>query len=298
MSKNKHMKNHKQKTVKRIVLALGISLGLIYVFYNYYSYQKNDNLEVSFIDVGQGDGIFIKTPDKHQIIIDFGSVQGMNDLNKLIPWWNKKIDLIIITHPHDDHIIGLIQIIKNYKIKNILYTGIVGDSPAYLELLEEIEKKKIPILIPQKNQSIKLGNNCDLNILFPWESLLNKETDNLNNSSIISQLNCQNSKFLFMGDAEIKVENKLLEKGLDLKSDVLKVGHHGSITSSQQEFLEKVSPKIAIIMVGKNNKFNHPSSRVLKRLERIKTKTFRTDLDGTITIISDGKNIYRKANQK
>lgn len=292
------MKKHKQKTIKRIIVALGILLGLIYISYNYYCYQKNNNLEVSFIDVGQGDAIFIKTPEKHQILIDFGSGQGINDLNKKIPWWNKKIDLIIITHPHDDHIIGLIQIIKNYKIKNIMYTGIVYDSPAYLELLEEIEKKNIPLLVPQENQSIKLGKNCDLNIIFPWENFYNKEIDNLNNSSIISQLNCQNSKFLFMGDAEEEVENKLLEKNMDIKSDILKIGHHGSITSSQQEFLEKIAPQMAIIMVGKNNKFNHPSLRILKRLEKLKIKTLRTDLNGTITIISDGKNIYEEINQK
>lgn len=292
------MKKHKQKTIKRIIVALGILLGLIYISYNYYCYQKNNNLEVSFIDVGQGDAIFIKTPEKHQIFIDFGSGQGINDLNKKIPWWNKKIDLIIITHPHDDHIIGLIQIIKNYKIKNIMYTGIVYDSPAYLELLEKIEKKNIPLLVPQENQSIKLGKNCDLNIIFPWENFYNKEIDNLNNSSIISQLNCQNSKFLFMGDAEEEVENKLLEKNMDIKSDILKIGHHGSITSSQQEFLEKIAPQMAIIMVGKNNKFNHPSLRILKRLEKLKIKTLRTDLNGTITIISDGKNIYEEINQK
>lgn len=292
------MKKHKQKTIKRIIVALGILLGLIYISYNYYCYQKNNNLEVSFIDVGQGDAIFIKTPEKHQILIDFGSGQGINDLNKKIPWWNKKIDLIIITHPHDDHIIGLIQIIKNYKVRNIMYTGIIFDSPAYLELLKEIERKNISLLIPQKNQSIKLGKDCNLDILFPWESFLNKEIDNLNNSSIISQLSCQNSKFLFMGDAEIEVENEILKKEINIKSNVLKIGHHGSITSSQQEFLEKVDPQIAIIMVGKNNKFNHPSLRVLKRLEKLKIKTFRTDLDGTITIISDGKNIYKKINQK
>lgn len=287
-----------QKKIKIIIIFLGIFLGSIYIFYNYYHYQKNNDLEVSFIDVGQGDAIFIKTPEKHQVIIDFGSNQGINDLNKKIPWWNKKIDLAIITHPHDDHIIGLIQIIKNYKVRNIMYTGIIFDSPAYLELLKEIEKKNIPLLIPQKNQSIKLGKDCNLDILFPWESFLNKEIDNLNNSSIISQLSCQNSKFLFMGDAEIEVENEILKKEINIKSDVLKIGHHGSITSSQQEFLEKVAPQIAIIMVGKNNKFNHPSLRVLKRLEKLKIKTFRTDLDGTITIISDGKNIYEKINQK
>lgn len=289
---------NKSKITKKIIIILGLLLGLIYVLYNYYYYQKNNNLEVSFINVGQGDAIFIKTPEKHQIIIDFGSSQGINDLNKKIPWWNKKIDLVIITHPHDDHIIGLIQIIKTYKIKNIIYTGIIFDSPAYLELIEEINKKNIPLLIPQKDQSIKLGENCSLDILFPWESFFNKKIENLNNSSIIGQLDCKNSKFLFMGDAEIEIENEILKKELNIKSDVLKIGHHGSITSSQQEFLEKVDPKIAVIMVGKNNKFNHPSLRVLKRLEKLKIKTFRTDLDGTITIISDGKNIYEKTSQK
>lgn len=282
------MKNRK---IKIIFLALGTLTLLLFLSYDYIQYQKNKNLEVSFIDVGQGDAIFIKTPQQRKIIIDFANKQGLKDLAKKIPWWDKTIDLIIISHPHDDHIVGLIPIIKKYKIKNIIYNGVLDNSPFYLELLKIIKEKNIPLLVPQENQTIELEPNCKIKFLFPGDRYYQRGLDNLNNSSIVNQLICQNSIFLFMGDAETEVENELLEQGINLKSDVIKIGHHGSLSSSQEKFLKAVQAKIAIIMVGKNNKYGHPSLRILKRLEKLQTEIFRTDLNGSITIIDDGKTL-------
>lgn len=285
------MKKFRKKT-KRIGI-LFLVLAIVFFFsISLWREEKNTNLEVSFIDSDQADAILIQTPQEKNIIIDFGSTKGLKELDKKIKWWNKKIDLVIITHPHDDHIAGMISLIKKYKIEKIMYTGIIHSSPIYSELLEKIKNKKIPLMIPAGEQTISLEENCQIAIIFPWDNFYNKEIENLNNSSIVSQLNCKNSKFLFMGDAENEVENEILEKEINIKSDVLKVGHHGSITSTGQEFLEKVSPEIAIVMVGKNNKFNHPSLRTLKKLEKLDIKTFRTDLDGTIDIISDGEKIW------
>jgi competence protein ComEC len=283
-----------KKTNKKIVIILVLLSGIIYLSGLYFSENKKEYLKVSLIDVGQGDAIFIRTPEKHNVIIDFGSPKGISDLEKLIPWWEKEIDLIIITHPHDDHIAGIPEIIKRYRVGKIIYTGVNYESSSYSRLLEKIEKEKIPLMLPRENQVISLGENCFLSIIFPWENLYKKNVSNLNNSSIVSQLNCNNSSFLFMGDAELEAENKILEKGLDIKSDVLKVGHHGSMSSSQEAFLKKVSPTIAIIMAGENNSYGHPNLRVLRRLESLGIKTLRTDLDGSITIISDGERLYQK----
>ncbi|MFA5644081.1 MAG: MBL fold metallo-hydrolase [Patescibacteria group bacterium] len=285
------MKKFRKKTKKIGILFLVLAIVFFFSI-SPWKEEKNTNLEVSFIDSDQADAILIQTPQEKNIIIDFGSTKGLKELDKKIKWWNKKIDLIIITHPHDDHIAGMISLIKKYKIEKIMYTGIIHSSPIYSELLETIKNKKIPLMIPAGQQTINLEENCQIAIIFPWDNFYNKEIENLNNSSIVSQLNCKNSKFLFMGDAENEVENEILEKEIAIKSDVLKVGHHGSITSTGQEFLERVSPEIAIVMVGKNNKFNHPSLRTLKKLEKLDIKTFRTDLDGTIDIISDGEKIW------
>jgi competence protein ComEC len=185
----------------------------------------------------------------------------------------------------------MINIIKKYKVKNIMYSGVLAHSPIYTELLEIINQKKIALLIPQKEQKISLGANCQLNILYPFDNPQNKEVANLNNSSIVSRLECLGSSFLFTGDAEIEAEDEILKQNINIKSDVLKAGHHGSITSSQEEFLEKVAPQIAIVMVGENNKFNHPSLRTLKRLERVGAQIFRTDLNGTIDILNRGRGL-------
>lgn len=287
--------NKSKKNKLKIILSLSLMLAAsIYIGFIYFLETEKKELLVSFIDCGQADCIFIKTPQNHQIIIDFGDNKGLKDLSNRIPWWNKTIDLMIITHPHDDHIAGMFNIIKKYNVKNIMYTGVVGHSPLYLELIDLIKQESIPLVIPNKNQVISFGQKCDLKILFPLQNLVNKEVANLNNSSIVSQLDCLGSLFLFMGDAELEEEQEILNKGIVIKSDVLKAGHHGSITSSQQDFLEKVKPEITIIMVGENNKFNHPSLRTVKKLERIDSQIFRTDLDGTVDILNKGQGLVIK----
>jgi len=284
--------NHKIK-FKKILFFTGLIIIIFYFLITYQVSKKNNNLEISFIDSGQADAIFIKTPNQQNIIIDFGSEQGLKELEKEIPWWNKQIDLIIITHPHDDHITGLIPIIKKYDVKQILYNGIDYESTIYNELLKLISYYKIPLLLPVYNQTINLESDCFFNIIYPITNIYQQKIDNVNNSSIVSRLTCNHSSFLFMGDAENEVESEILSAGINIKSDVIKIGHHGSVTASNQKFLEAVNPKIAIIMVGENNDFNHPSLRIIKRLEKLNIKMFRTDQDGTIKIISDGKKIYK-----
>lgn len=300
----------------KILLILGIVAVLLAVPIFGLSYNPPKELEVDFLDVGQGDAILIKSPFGQNILIDGGPDSSViEELGKTLPFWDKRIDLMVLTHPHDDHVTGLIEVIKRYNVKKILYTGVVHSAPNYLEWLETIRERKIPLIIIDRPQKIIFGDDCYLGIISPRQSLLGRETDNLNNSSIATKLVYGKTKLLLMGDAEVEVEKELLNLtpgspllpslptgrqgegeggGVDLAADVLKVGHHGSDTSSGEEFLETVSPKIAIIEVGKDNDFGHPSLRIIKRLERTGAEILRTDLDGTIGLVSDGEKISRK----
>jgi len=282
----------------KILLILGIIAVLATLPAYWLTYQAASGLEVDFLDVGYGDAILIKTPYGQNILIDGGPDSSViKGLAENLAWWDKKIDLMVLTHPHDDHVTGLIEVIKRYKVKKVLYTGVSYDNPNYLAWLELIRdyrqgglSGKIPLIIIDRPQVIKLGENCQLQIIYPRASLLGQEVDNLNNSSIVAKLVYKQVKFLLTGDIEAEIERQLVDNRVDLGANVLKVGHHGSDTSSGQEFLQEVGPEVAVIQVGAND-FNLPSRRVLKRLERRGIQIFRNDLDGTVKIFSDGKTI-------
>ncbi|MFH1582846.1 MAG: ComEC/Rec2 family competence protein [Candidatus Falkowbacteria bacterium] len=279
----------------KILLILGIvaAIAAILLFWLYYSASKN--LEVDFLDIGQGDAILIKAPGGQNILIDGGPDKTViKRLAENLPWWDKQIDLMILTHPHDDHVTGLIDVLKRCKVKKILYTGAVHNAPNYLTWLKLVRDKKVPLIIIDKEQTINLSQDAKMEILYPDQSFLNKTLADLNDSSIIIKLIHGKNKFLLTGDAGEKIEKILLASGADLSADVFKVAHHGSQYSSSEEFLEKVKPKVAVIMVGKDNDFGHPSLRIVKRLERIRAEIFRTDLNGTIKIISDGEKVRIK----
>ncbi|MBU4375766.1 MBL fold metallo-hydrolase [Patescibacteria group bacterium] len=281
----------RQKLYK-ILLILGMVLVLTAVPIFWLNFEASGDLEIDFFDVGQGDAIFIKTPMGQNILIDGGPDDKIIDrLSENLAWWDKQIDLMVLTHPHSDHVAGLVDVINRYKVKKILYTGVIHDSPDYLTWLELIRDRGIPLVIIDRPQTVKLGEDCYLDISHPLESMLGKEVPNLNNSSIVVKLIYKETKFLFTGDIESEVEQKLLEYKVDLSADVLKTAHHGSDTSGTLEFLTAVNPRIAIIQVGAENDFGHPSLRVVKRLERMGVKIFRNDLDGTVKLISDGENI-------
>jgi competence protein ComEC len=252
--------------------------------------RKHRFLEVNFFNVGQGDSILIETPTMHQILIDGGpSSKIIEKLAKEIPFWDRSIDLIILTHPEKDHITGLLEVLKRYKVENVLWTGIVRDIPEYKEWLSLIEKEKAKVKIASAGQKISC-KNCQwkIEIFYPFKNLEGMEFEDSNNTSIVSKLIFGNSSFLFTGDIYKDVEESLVLTPFNLNSEILKVAHHGSKTSSSQKFLEKVLPEIAIISVGEN-KYGHPNKEVLEILENYGIRVLRTDREGDIKIISDGK---------
>jgi len=281
-----------KRRLYKILLILGIVAVLVAIPIFSLSYEAPQELEVDFLDIGQGDAILIKTPFGQNVLIDGGPDNAViKRLSENLPFWDKRIDLMILTHPHDDHVTGLIDVIKRHKVEKILYTGVIHTAPNCLEWLELIRDCDIPLIIIDRPQIINLGEECYLDILYPQESLLGKEVNNLNNSSIVAKLVYGKTKILLAGDIELEVEQELLDSNIDLSAEVFKADHHGSDTSNSQEFLEAIKPEIVVIQVGSDNDFGHPSRRVIKRLERIGARVFRNDLDGTVKLVSDGERV-------
>ena len=279
-----------------LLVILFLFLVNIFVWQALFNLERNQVLEVTFFDVGQGEAIFIETPYKHQILIDGGpDSRILEKLNKEMPFWDKTIDLVILTHPEKDHLKGLLKVLERYKVKQILWTGVIHKTADYNKWKELIKKEKARITIARASQKIKAGK-VFLDVLYPFENLEGEEFKDSNDTSIVSRLIFGNNSFLFTGDITKSVEKKMLfgcreKANCFLDSDALKVAHHGSKTSTSEEFLREVSPEIAVISCGKNNPYHHPHQEVLKNLEDFARKVLRTDQQGDIKISSNGKNL-------
>lgn len=273
-----------------------INLGILFCF-NILAwigvFQINKaNLEVIFFDVGQGDAIFVETPQNQQILIDGGPTSMiLEKLGKEIPFWDRTIDLVILTHPDFDHLSGLIEVLQRYQVENILWTGVLCETAECREWQKLIEAEGANIHIAQAGQRIE-GGGALINILYPFEKLEGETVKNTNNASIIAQFVYGENSFLLTGDASRTIEQELIKKGTAIDSDILKVGHHGSKNSNTEIFIEAVSPEIAVISVGEGNKYGHPDAQTLQNLQGI--RILRTDLDGDIKIITDGKHYLVK----
>ncbi|GAG63767.1 unnamed protein product, partial [marine sediment metagenome] len=275
-----------------IVLSVTLLIIIVQVFY------PADNLKVNFINVGEGDCILIEAPNKINILIDGGGTpQSDFDVGSkiVIPYLRRKgineIDLLILTHPHLDHLEGLLPVIKEFKVDMVLDSGLICDISAYKEFISLILKKSIPYHKAKAGDNFIFSNNLEIFLLNPlYDSDFYNESD-FNNASIVVKLFYKNADFLFTGDIEEAAEKKLLIWQNILKSDILKVGHHGSATSTNLEFLDKVDPSIAVITVGKNH-FGHPSKKIIERLEDKNIQIYRTDEDGTIIIRTNGQEYW------
>lgn len=251
-------------------------------------------MEVDFLDVGQGDSILIKTAFGQNILIDGGPDKTiLRRLSENLPWWDRQIDLMILTHPHEDHLVGINEVMNRYVIKKIIYNGAIDSNPSYVSFIQKIREKNIPTYIAE-TENIGLGEDSRLKILYPVESLAGQALSNQNNGSIAIKLEYQDNEWLFMGDAENEAEYKMIKQAENLSADLIKIGHHGSDTATSEDFLKKVKPELAIIQVGANNDFRHPSPRTIKKLLRQGVRIYRTDLDGTIRSIGNGKTIEIK----
>lgn len=276
----------KIQNISIVILAI-LSIFLFKSLINSKSSSTNPNeMKVHFIDVGQGDSILIQVNYKN-ILIDSGP---KDEKDKLVKYLNSlnihQFDYVIATHPHEDHIGNMAYIINNYKVLNFYSPKIDNNTTSFENMAEALSRKNLKIKILKANAStINLGENTLVEVFSPNLAYY----DNLNNYSPIIKISYGHNSFLFTGDAEEEIEQEIITNNFNLKSDVLKVAHHGSSTSTTKSFLDSVKPKIAVISVGKNNSYGHPTKDTLNKLKE--SKVYRTDIDGNIVITSDGNTI-------
>lgn len=277
-----------QKKFKYYFIGL-LVLATFFVWYAVFAETRNE-LNVAFLDVGQGDAIFIQAPNGNQVLIDGGSNDAvLRELSKVMPFYDRSIDMIIETHPDSDHINGLVEVMRRYDIGLIMESGVESDNSAYQEIKKIIQEKDIKDVFARRGMKINLGEGVYLNILFPDRDVARLET---NTASIVAKLVYGNNCFLLSGDSPKAIEQYLVSIDKEnLKCDVLKISHHGSDTSTSEQFLGYVNPKYAIISVGKDNKYNHPNQSVLDLLNQFGVSILRTDESGIIKIKSDGENL-------
>lgn len=270
-----------------------IVIFLIIIFLNYIYYIIPKDLKIHFIDVGQGDATLIITPRHKTILVDGGGSKEKEEFDvgesTLLPYLLDRkittIDYMMISHFDADHCNGLIAVLKNIRVKTLLISEQLEICNEYNNIVDIVKEKNIDICIVKKGDKIEIDSNVFMNIIYPQKEL---ELKDINNNSIVAKLEYNDFSMLFTGDIEKEAEQKIIQyyssNAKDLKSIILKIAHHGSKTSTKEELLELINPKIALIGVGKNNMFGHPSTETIKLLEKHNIKVYRTDIDGEIRI--------------
>ena len=242
-------------------------------------------IAVYFFDVGQGDSEFISAKDGTQILIDGGpNAKVLSDLGRVMPYYDNSIDLIVLTHQHADHVTGLIDVLRRYKVGMVIENGAGYNTAEYAEFERIITEKNIKKIIIDRPEELLFYNGAVLKFLYPERSYDGETLKNVHDATVVSELDFEGRKILFMGDAEKNIEARLVYEGAVGNIDVLKAGHHGSKTSSNDFFLNIIKPEYAVISAGDGNRYGHPSQQTLSNLANIGAKIFRTDLDGTIKL--------------
>lgn len=256
------------------------------------SYKVNPNLMyVHYINVDQGDAILIQVNNKN-LLIDSGPKSHKKQLVKFLNDLNiSKLDYVIATHPHEDHIGNMNTVLNSYKVQSFYAPKVYSYTKSFEQMIDSLKSNNLKINpIKRGCNTINLGFQTNVEVFSP----INDTYDNENNYSPVIKISFGNNSFLFTGDAEKEIEDKLILLNDDLKADILKVSHHGSSSSTSDSFLNRVSPKYAIISVGKNNIYDHPNDTIISKLNTYKINILRTDIQNNITLISDGTNISYK----
>lgn len=257
--------------------------------------EASGDLKVYFLDVGQGDASYIKTPSGEDILIDGGpGSQVLDELGRVMDFGDREINLVILTHPHADHLTGLVEVIERYKVREVWETGVEYSSATYDAWKNEISSRQIP------KKEVRAGDEktfaeTKISIFYPLSPLSGQKINNLNNASIINRLDYKKFSVLFLGDAEREVQLKIASQ-MKLAT-VLKVGHHGSRNGTVGEMLEVVRPALAVISAGKDNTYGHPHTEAVNLLKSYAVRIFRTDQNGRVEIDSDGEGYTVKSSR-
>ncbi len=283
------LKKHKEKA---IILFLALCVLDVSLYIQISGREKNRDLSLHFLGVGQGDSELVMLPGGVKVLIDGGPINGkaLSELSKILPGTDRYIDLVVMSHPQTDHFGGLIDVLKDYSIGAFLWSGREGTATSFMNLKEVMAEKGIRDIRVGKGDRIDYENNV-IQVLAPWKSLMNSKE--LNDTTVVLELESKNTKTLFTGDIGSKIEDQLVADGLGV-IDILKVAHHGSKYSSPAEFLKTLHPKLSVIEVGKNS-YGHPTKEALQRIGAIGSSLYRTDEYGTVSVVIDGKamRVYR-----
>jgi competence protein ComEC len=291
--------HHLTRKLKFIYSLAVLLLAVVLIWLFVLAYPDNQ-LHLVFCDVGQGDAILV-SKGFTQVLIDGGpNSKVLQCLSGHLPFWDKKLELVVLTHPEYDHLTGLVSVAQNYQIGQLIANSLVTETGIFSEFRQEVIAKKIPVYSPKAGEKIKIGD-LELKILYPQEKLGNEIVwqkpesyqvlgisaygGNLNQTAIVSELIFGQFRALLTGDIGTGEEEKLEAEPIQ----VLKVAHHGSKYSTAEDFLERIKPALAVISVGASNKYGHPTAEVLQRLRDLEIKILRTDIDGEVEITSDGK---------
>ena len=283
----------KKNNLKKYVILILLLSSFFYTFFSYvqknFFQVSNHNLRFHFIDVGQGDSSLIITPNGKTILIDAGDEAHAKKVVSYIREQGiEKLDLVIATHPDADHIGGMDKVIKNFDIGVFAMPDVSAKTNQYKQIQRELKAKKMKAIRLYQGDEVQIDDDIDFEILSPVKG---KKYDDTNEYSIVAKIVYKDTSFILMGDATMENEVDIINNVPDIDIDVLKLGHHGSSTSSSDYFITKTSPKIAIISCGKNNKYGHPHQEVMRVLKKHGVTPYRTDEMGDIVITSDGKEI-------
>jgi len=245
----------------------------------------DERFHAYFLDVGQGDSLLIKTPDNKHILIDGGPKDYVSkEIGDTMFFFDRTIDLMVLTHPHADHLNGLISVLQNYDVKRVMMTFVIYKSDGYANFLKAVKDEGAEVFVADSKTDFDFGSTF-VDTLYPFSKINGQTFKDVNDSSIAMRIIYGDKSIFVGGDIGQSVEKKIISKYKNLKSDVLKISHHGSKNSSSEDFLKAVSPKIAVISCGKNNSYDFPTEIVLNRLEKYGIKIHRTDIDGKVEII-------------
>jgi len=281
------IKNHSRFFIILILLVL---IGATYQVA--LSQRNTGHMIVAFLDIGQGDAIYIETPDHYNILIDAGpDAKVVGELQKIMRWHDRHIDVLMITNPDKDHIAGFIPVLARYKVSKVIEPGTINSSEVYKALEKEIKNKNIEKTIAIRGQKINLGSQVSVDILFPDRDIHLLAS---NTGSIISRLVFASTSVMLTGDATYQIEEYILELGSSsIQSTILKEGHHGSRTSVSETFFRAVHPTYVVISAGRNNKYGHPHKETTDLLGKLGIPILGTYNEGTIVFYSDGKEFSR-----
>ena len=300
---------------RKTIHLLGAVLGAVLVVLGFFVQEPDggglivvdpdvEGLRVTYLDVGQGDSMLIQTEDHQTILIDGGPDETVVHTLEDLLGGSERIDLVVLTHPHADHVRGLLEVFERFEVGRVLATGVMHTTQTYEAFLRVVSESGVAYETALSDQEYVFDEDTRLTVLFPFHDFGGKDigeidetlyelSDGLNDTSVVLRLDHGATRFLFMGDVSKKVERDLLDAytSEELRSEVLKVGHQGSDTSSDLAFLQMVSPEVAVISVGANT-YGHPHGGVLDRLISTGADVYRTDVEGNVTLVSDGVEVF------